>query len=120
MDDNMIELLMSEGWTVECENPLEIRHSDGSFATLQAAESLLMDIQIQAEEKRDRENWSRCPTDLGEWYLWRTEEGGTQVCVFVRTDSTVNLFQGLHSIHANNIGGQWKRLKQSLYREVKD
>ena len=30
-------LLQAEGWTVECVSPLELRHQDGSFATLQAA-----------------------------------------------------------------------------------
>lgn len=32
------ELLAKSGWVVECESPLEIRHGDGSFATMQAAE----------------------------------------------------------------------------------
>lgn len=31
------ELLQSNGWTVECESPFEIRHEDGSFATGAAA-----------------------------------------------------------------------------------
>ncbi len=30
-------LLIKNGWTVECEGPFEIRHEDGSFATLHAA-----------------------------------------------------------------------------------
>lgn len=28
------------GWTMECENPLEVRHEDGSFATGQAAQTV--------------------------------------------------------------------------------
>lgn len=30
-------LLKKNGWSIECESPLEIRHEDGSFATEQAA-----------------------------------------------------------------------------------
>lgn len=35
------EYLESKGWTLECESPLEIRHEDGSFATLNAAQQIL-------------------------------------------------------------------------------
>ena len=35
------ELLEKYGWEVECESPLEIRHSDGSFATLNAAKYVI-------------------------------------------------------------------------------
>ena len=31
------ELLETNGWVIECESPFEIRHEDGSFATLNAA-----------------------------------------------------------------------------------
>lgn len=31
------QILEENGWDVECESPLEIRHSDGSFASGQAA-----------------------------------------------------------------------------------
>jgi hypothetical protein len=31
------KILEHLGWIVECESPFEIRHSDGSFATLNAA-----------------------------------------------------------------------------------
>ncbi len=42
MDDNAIEtLLEADGWTIECWSPLEIRNNDGSFATMQAARSLM-------------------------------------------------------------------------------
>ncbi len=39
--DTAIALLEKDGWTVECESPLEIRHEDGSFATLGAANILV-------------------------------------------------------------------------------
>ena len=35
------ENLQKEGWEIECEHPLEIRHRNGSFATGQAAELLI-------------------------------------------------------------------------------
>jgi hypothetical protein len=38
----MEELLAKYGWGLECESPLEIRHSDGSFASGQAAHIIVM------------------------------------------------------------------------------
>lgn len=38
------EILKKEGWTVECHSPFEIRHSDGSFATGQAANIIFQSI----------------------------------------------------------------------------
>jgi hypothetical protein len=35
------KLFLEEGWTVECENPLELRHEDGSVATGRAAQMLI-------------------------------------------------------------------------------
>lgn len=35
------ELLEKDGWTIECESPFEIRNTDGSFASGQAAHILL-------------------------------------------------------------------------------
>jgi hypothetical protein len=47
--------LESLGWTVECHSPFEIRHQDGSFATMQAAQMTLMvlksDAAAEAEEQ---------------------------------------------------------------------
>jgi hypothetical protein len=37
MSQELIDYLEKEGWVIECESPLEIRHEDGSFATMQAA-----------------------------------------------------------------------------------
>lgn len=41
-------LLNLHGWTVECKSPFEIRHEDGSFATLQAADVVLADIRRES------------------------------------------------------------------------
>lgn len=38
-DEALLERL---GWVVECKSPFEIRHTDGSFATLNAAEIVLL------------------------------------------------------------------------------
>ncbi len=38
------EALQHYGWTVECENPLEIQHGDGSTATGQAANTVISDV----------------------------------------------------------------------------
>jgi hypothetical protein len=35
------ELLEKYGWVVECESPFEIRHNDGSFASIQGADCVL-------------------------------------------------------------------------------
>lgn len=35
--EDKFEVLAQNGWTVECESPLELRHEDGSFASGQAA-----------------------------------------------------------------------------------
>jgi len=37
-----IKILEQHGWTVECESPLEIRHTDGSFATMKAAHIVVL------------------------------------------------------------------------------
>lgn len=41
----------AQGWIMECESPLEIRHEDGSFATYQAAKSVIREIQAQYNEE---------------------------------------------------------------------
>lgn len=35
------DVLKANGWTLECESPLEIRHHDGSFAAGQAARMVI-------------------------------------------------------------------------------
>lgn len=41
------KLLAEYGWTLECWSPLEIRHTDGSFATLNAAQDILDRLEWQ-------------------------------------------------------------------------
>ena len=36
----------ADGWIIECESPLELRHEDGSFATGQAAELVLESYRV--------------------------------------------------------------------------
>jgi hypothetical protein len=40
------KFLGEKGWTVECESPLEIRHNDGSFATLNAANLVIEQLRL--------------------------------------------------------------------------
>jgi hypothetical protein len=40
------EIFEEEGWTIECESPFEIRHIDGSFATLNAANIVYIEIVL--------------------------------------------------------------------------
>lgn len=49
MKDNDIEILEKSGWIVECQSPFEIRHEDGSFATLNAAEIVLDEVRREHE-----------------------------------------------------------------------
>ena len=45
MTSMTIEQVLSHyGWTIECKSPYEIRHTDGSIATLQAA--ILVEIAL--------------------------------------------------------------------------
>ena len=47
--DNDEKLLNKYGWEIECESPFEIRHEDGSFATMQAAHTVLESIKEEEE-----------------------------------------------------------------------
>ena len=44
-----VEFLKKHGWTVECESPFEIRHTDGSFATGQAAKAVLDGLMAESD-----------------------------------------------------------------------
>lgn len=48
------DLLGNYGWNIECENPFEIRHVDGSFATLNAAWNIVNDLRY--------DRYGKCPT----------------------------------------------------------
>lgn len=48
--------LEQNGWTIECESPLEIRSDDGeSFARGQAAECIIESIMNQLDEVKEEE-----------------------------------------------------------------
>lgn len=47
MTDKDFKLLEEAGWTVECEDPLEIRYQDGSFATGVAAYSVVHNLRLE-------------------------------------------------------------------------
>ena len=50
MDKKEIKLLERNGWIIECESPFEIRHEDGSFATMFAAVTVLEELQREDNE----------------------------------------------------------------------
>lgn len=39
------KLLEKNGWTIECQSPFEIRHYDGSFATMNAAYAIVENLR---------------------------------------------------------------------------
>lgn len=49
MDKKLEARLTLEGWEVECEHPLELRHEDGSFASGQAARLVIEYLQESNE-----------------------------------------------------------------------
>lgn len=51
MNEQDITFLEKRGWTVECQSPLEIRHEDGSFATLNAAKIVLLWLKENPDEE---------------------------------------------------------------------
>lgn len=51
MKSSIVQLLKENGWTLECESPLEIRHDNGSFATMLAADII---IQVILDEGKDK------------------------------------------------------------------
>lgn len=50
MKESDKKLLEENGWTIECESPFEIRHTDGSFATEQAAWIVLDELLHEKKE----------------------------------------------------------------------
>ena len=49
------DLLVFNGWHVECASPFEIRHEDGSFATKQAADLILSSLKEESVVMKFRE-----------------------------------------------------------------
>lgn len=54
MNSETKQLLAHEGWTIECESPLEIRHEDGSFASQYAAKLVIQALCDEAVGHRAR------------------------------------------------------------------
>jgi len=50
---NREEVLQRAGWTIECESPFEIRHTDGSLATGFAASIVLHCLMDNLEKGED-------------------------------------------------------------------
>jgi hypothetical protein len=50
-DANFQKYLEDNNWIVECESPLEVRHSEGSFATNYAAQVLLNELHSQYKDE---------------------------------------------------------------------
>jgi hypothetical protein len=48
---NDTELLEKYGWVVECESPFEIRHEDGSFASMQGADCVLESCKLEEKDE---------------------------------------------------------------------
>lgn len=40
------DLLKENGWEIECESPFEIRHEDGSFASMNAAYRVVEELRL--------------------------------------------------------------------------
>lgn len=55
MTTELQQIVEANGWTVECESPLEIRHEDGSFATGQAARIVIYYIEEYSQVEIDNE-----------------------------------------------------------------
>jgi hypothetical protein len=52
-DADFQKYLENNEWTVECESPLEVRNSEGSFATNYAAQVLLAELHTQYKEENN-------------------------------------------------------------------
>lgn len=55
MTNNIEQKLEADGWVIECELPLEIRHEDGSFASMQAAKALTRSYEQEEALTAQRE-----------------------------------------------------------------
>ena len=44
MTPEIEQYIESQGWIIECESPLEMRHEDSSFATYNAAEIIIKEL----------------------------------------------------------------------------
>jgi hypothetical protein len=49
MCEENLKLLEENGWTVECQSPLEISHESGAFATLYAVDYIIHGLSIEKD-----------------------------------------------------------------------
>ena len=49
------EILEQEGWSMDCESPLELSHEDGSFASGQAAQ-IVIDSLKKGRKRNERKH----------------------------------------------------------------
>jgi hypothetical protein len=52
-----IKLLKKNGWTVECESHSTIRHENGSFASHEAAVSILVSLSLDKQQPPTKSGW---------------------------------------------------------------
>lgn len=64
-DEEFKKWLEDNNWTIECESPLEIRHDEGSFASLYAAKILLSELYSQYKEQTEHteNSFEQLPTE---------------------------------------------------------
>ena len=58
--DEDFALLNEDGWEVECESPLEIRHADGSFASGYAANVVVSDLKSEHVQRFIEQDMHDC------------------------------------------------------------
>ncbi len=63
----MNKILAENGWVIECESPLEIRHSDGSFASNNAARIIINSLTPIIKSGDDCEDCGSCNGEDWEW-----------------------------------------------------
>jgi hypothetical protein len=59
MTPQLEQYIESQGWMIECESPLEIRHDDGSFATQAAAKAVIAQLQEEFEAEDHTAKYSK-------------------------------------------------------------
>ena len=84
MNPELFNLAQEGGWSVECEAPLERRHTDGSLATQQAAQTVL------AQRARETVERAQCRR-LYDCKLVLTGEKGQPITRFFYLDAAASL-----------------------------
>lgn len=77
MKEEIIKKLEEEGWIVECESPLEIRHDDSeSFASGWAAEIVIDELTTESPDHLRIEKLQRLTTGYGKGWILRDSSTG--------------------------------------------